>query len=412
MMKTLLGFAALILGAVPLAAQTAVPLPAPLPVSPRPNLPETPEQLASRQQSKAADTQIAEFSRSYRAKVKEARFSGEIGIAHAANGVRSSVMLMGAQDADGNVREPAKPWRWASVTKQVIAVLVMQEAARGNIDLDQPVSRYLPGFRSANAARISVRQLLRHQTGLPNPDETPANSQSVPSFYTAAFEASRDPLTGFCAGTPKDEPGGAWSYNNCDYMVAGALLEAVTGKSWQELAANRLRITYQPIAERTPVSTITGINGVTASPPTPESWPGFVEGKPEPTFDITTFGAAGGLFGTVGDLLQFDLNLASGKLLPPDAMAQLWDGQPELGYLALGQWAFEAPLRGCAAPVRIVERRGAIGGVQVRNFILPERELALAMFTDQAEFDFGEIWQGAGFSYEMLSLAACPQGTS
>jgi D-alanyl-D-alanine carboxypeptidase len=37
--------------------------------------------------------------------------------------------------------------------------------------------------------------------------------------------------------------------------------------------------------------------------------------------------------------------------------------------------------------------------------------MALAMFTDSAEFDFGEIWQGAGFSHEMLSLAACPQGT-
>jgi len=58
--------------------------------------------------------------------------------------------------------------------------------------------------------------------------------------------------------------------------------------------------------------------------------------------------------------------------------------------------------------MRIIERRGSIGGVQVRNFILPEPEIAVALFTDQAEFDFGEIWQGAGFSYDMLSLAACP----
>jgi hypothetical protein len=88
-------------------------------------------------------------------------------------------------------------------------------------------------------------------------------------------------------------------------------------------------------------------------------------------------------------------------------MTELWNGRPELGFLALGQWSFEAALNGCNKPVRIVERRGSIGGVQVRNFIVPEQEIAVALFTDQAEFDFGEIWQSKGFSYDMLSLVAC-----
>ena len=62
--------------------------------------------------------------------------------------------------------------------------------------------------------------------------------------------------------------------------------------------------------------------------------------------------------------------------------------------------------------MRIIERRGAIGGVQVRNFIMPELGIAMALFGDQAEFDFGEVWQGKGFSYDMLSLAVCPQGAA
>jgi D-alanyl-D-alanine carboxypeptidase len=86
----------------------------------------------------------------------------------------------------------------------------------------------------------------------------------------------------------------------------------------------------------------------------------------------------------------------------------MWDGQAELGFIALGQWVFNAPLKGCAAPVRIVERRGAIGNVQVRNFVLPDQKVSAAVFIEDPNFEFGEIWQGSGFSHDLLAAAACP----
>lgn len=405
--------ALLALGAVPVSAQYASYPPPQTQTNPAPL---APEQAARRAKSDAGGAQVVTFMNAARAKMKAARFSGEVGIAHAYRDGRLAskadpVSVMMAQDADGNPRKAGEPWRWASVTKQVIAVLVMQEAARGRINLDKPVARYLPAFASPNAKRITVRQLLRHQTGLPNPDDTPANPDGVPAFYTQGFTGNRDPLTGYCAGPVKGRPGKEWAYNNCDYMVAGALLEAVTGKSWQELVQQRLDRPFKELDQTFRQSVLIGMNRIAAAPRGAEIWPGTMGGKPEPVFDLASYGAAGAISGTVGDLLSFDIYLAAGNLLPPQAMAELWDGQPDLGYLALGQWSFEASLAGCPAPVRIIERRGAIGGVQVRNFILPETEMALAMFTDNADFDFGEIWQGAGFSYEMLSLAACPQGT-
>ena len=186
----------------------------------------------------------------------------------------------------------------------------------------------------------------------------------------------------------------------------------MTGQSWQSALDLRKRRRFSQSDPKLWDRPLIGIGRLADARPVPEPWPGHVAGGREPDFDIASYGSAGALYGTALDLVAFDMHLASGQYLPPDALAELWDGQPELGYLAIGQWVFEAPLKGCAAPVRIVERRGAIGGVQVRNFILPDDHMALAMFTDSAEFDFGEIWQGAGFSYEMLSLAACPQGAS
>ena len=405
-MRMLSGCVGLAVLAAPVAAQTAVPQPGQQVFAGSALAPLTPDQSVRAKQfekvSKAAGDQMA-----------MARFSGEIAIAFAAtNDSKFFTSTAIAQDADGNRRAAGLPWRWASVTKQVIAVLIMQEVARGKIALDAPLSRYLPEFRSPHADRITIRQLLRHQSGLPNPDDTPVDTQGRPGFYTTGFVGSKDPLAGFCAGSPKGEPGGSWAYNNCDYIVAGALLEAVTGQSWQSLLDQRKRRKFAEIDAAAPRDPLIGIGPLATALSGPEPWPGSVAGKPEPAFDIPSFGAAGALYGTAFDLVAFDIFLANGHLLPPDALAELWDGQPELGFMALGQWAFEAPLRGCGAPVRIIERRGGIGGIEVRNFILPESHMAIAMFTDQSDFEFGEVWQGAGFSYAMLSLAACPQEPS
>jgi D-alanyl-D-alanine carboxypeptidase len=294
------------------------------------------------------------------------------------------------------VMESSAPhlWRWASVTKQIIATLVMQEVAKGNIDLDKPVSAYLAGFKSPNAVKITVRQLLRHQTGLPNPDYSKAGKDGVPVYYAKADAILHNPLTGYCAGPVTGEAGGNWAYNNCDYIVAGALLEFVTKTPWQQLVKDR-------------IATPLGLKSLAAFPTTKPTVKGRVSGKPEPRYKFETFGAAASLYGTAQDLWTFDRALMTGKLLPDTQRAEMWDGQPDLGFIALGQWAFGATLKGCPTTVRIIERRGAIGGVQVRNFILPDNDVVVIAFTNRDDFEFGEIWQGKGFAHDLLSAAAC-----
>ena len=314
-----------------------------------------------------------------------AKFSGEVIVSQG----EAPVSI-----ASGKVRGGQR-WRWASVTKQLVATLIMQEVAAGRIDLDKPVSAYLPAFKSPNAAKISVRQLLRHQSGLPNPDDTVAGKDGVSVYYAKVDPVLQNPLTGYCAGPVKGAPGGNWSYNNCDYIVAGALLEAVTGKSWKALVSER-------------VATPLGVKSLGAFPTAKPTVAGLVSGKAEGRYKFETFGAAAGLYGTAQDLWKFDRALMNGKLLPEAARTTMWDGQPELGFIALGQWSFGAELKGCPMPVRIVERRGAIGGVQVRNFILPDSDIVVIAFTNRDDFEFGEIWQGKGFSYDLLSAAACP----
>jgi CubicO group peptidase (beta-lactamase class C family) len=303
-----------------------------------------------------------------------------------------------ADRAAGRPHTLDEPWRWASVTKQVTAVLVMQEVEAGRLGLDRTVAEVLPDFAGPTARRVTVRQLLQHTSGLPNPDDTPKGADGVPAFYRAAAGGSPDAALGFCAGAGARPPAARFEYNNCDYLVLGAVLERATGLSYAALVDRRLArplgLTTLRVEQR----------GAAPHPPVV----GYLAaGAPEPRFDLGAYGAAGALRGSAGDLLAFDRALLGGRLVAPATRAALWAGDPKLGYAALGAWSFPAALAGCAAPVPLVERRGAIGGVQVRNVLAPGRGVSVVVFANTEGTDFGEVWQRRGLSYELLRAALC-----
>nr|WP_314446105.1 serine hydrolase domain-containing protein [uncultured Sphingomonas sp.] len=289
-------------------------------------------------------------------------------------------------------RDPAfQRWPWASVTKQVLAVLVMKQVDVGKLALDTPASAYLPALGPAGGAP-TVRQLLQHRAGLRNPEDSLKSADGTPSWYLA----SDAPLAWCLAG--RGAPGGEWRYNNCDSLVLGALLRRVTGLTVEQLFERDLK---RPL----------GLSGTAfarwPAPSRPSDPDTAVAITPAEQKVLARFGAAGGLLGTPLDLLAIDRALLGGRLLSPAARDEMWKGDPTLGFMGLAQWSFAAPLKGCAKPVRIIERRGGIGRFQVRNLILPESNRILILFTADEKFDFGEIWEGKGLSHDLLSATAC-----
>ena len=120
-----------------------------------------------------------------------------------------------------------------------------------------------------------------------------------------------------------------------------------------------------------------------------------------------TYGAAGGAYGTPRALIAIDRAILTRRLLSPELTREMWRSDPKLGQAALGSWTYEVPLAGCKAPVALVERRGEIGGVQIRNFLAPQSDAALAAFTRKPGVEFGEVWQGKGLAYDLVSAAFC-----
>ncbi len=304
-----------------------------------------------------------------------------------------------ADRTSGGLNRVGQRWVWASVTKQVTATLVMQEVERGRIALDGPIGTYLPTF--SGDTTITIRQLLQHRSGLPNPSDTPAVA-GAPVFYRETGRGIADAAraANFCAGTPKRPRGGEWEYNNCDYLVLGATLEAVTGRPYADLVKERIA---RPLRLRSLRLAPDGASHGGAAAV------GYDGNAPSSAINVATGGAAAALTGSAADLAAFDRALMSGRLSSPSSRAIAWKGDPQLGFMALGVWSYPARLSNCSTPVQLIERRGDFAGTQVRNVIAPELGRAVVLFTNDAARDFGEVWQGKGLTFDLLSAAFCPK---
>lgn len=111
--------------------------------------------------------------------------------------------------------------------------------------------------------------------------------------------------------------------------------------------------------------------------------------------------------GKAADLLAIDNALLDGRLISKALLERMLAGDPCSGYAALSVWSYEPDLEACLGKTRLVERFGEINGVQVRNFLLPDRRIALAVNASDRRVSFGEIWRGGGLSIALLRAAAC-----
>ncbi|MEV4349858.1 serine hydrolase domain-containing protein [Actinoplanes sp. NPDC049596] len=119
----------------------------------------------------------------------------------------------------------------ASLTKVYVSIALLQQVDRGKIVLDAPVARYLPGFTGTNKSKVTVRMLLTHTSGLP------VGVTGVKGLSVAAQRA-KVLATPLVSGAV---PGKTFRYSSAGLMVAGQLVERVTGTTLE--AAIRSGIT-------------------------------------------------------------------------------------------------------------------------------------------------------------------------
>ncbi len=290
-------------------------------------------------------------------------------------------------------------FRLASQTKQITALLIMQEVVAGHLELNEAARQVLPEL-APSTGRVTILQLLQHVSGLPNPSDGPDNV--VPAFYLRSGRDAADNTKSaldFCSGAPKREPGLMFEYNNCDYLVLGALLEKVTGKSYAALVQQRV---IEPLKLKS--------WGVFPADPNraPQVAVGYsADGTVELPQNVATYGAAGAVYGNALDLAQWDEALLAYKLLPKAATTVMFTADPKLYGEALGSWAYDA--KGANGPIRVVERQGDIGGTRLLNNLLPDQSASIVILANTERADLFNTYSKQGLGYELLKVVAALQ---
>jgi CubicO group peptidase (beta-lactamase class C family) len=204
-----------------------------------------------------------------------------------------------------------------SNTKAFVATVVLRLVAEHQVGLDAPVSRYLPGLIPDG---ITVRQILQHTSGLPD-------------FDSAVFEPGGYPAHRFDHHTPESLvadaltkpllPRGEFSYSTTNYVVAGMLVEKVTGRPYADEVRDRI---LRPLHLRNTV--LPGDSPVVGGA---RGYAHLDGGRISDTgrqVDVTALNpslvwAGGELVSTVGDLNTFFAALLDGRLLPPAQLAEM-----------------------------------------------------------------------------------------
>ncbi|MGA5626617.1 serine hydrolase [Streptomyces sp. SID8376] len=210
-------------------------------------------------------------------------------------------------------------FRAGSTTKVVTAAVVLQLVAEKRVDLDAPVSRYLPDLLPPSFTEPpTVRHLLTYTSGL-----RPGASlgSTTEEMYAHRFETltPEEVVAASVAQGPAHTPGERQVYGNIHYTVLGMLIEAVTGDSYEHQAAVRV---FRPLGMRH-----TGFPG---GPDPRIHGPhnrayADIDGR---TTDVTEWNmsdrwAAGDMISTTADLERLVFGLFGGKVVPRSLLDQM-----------------------------------------------------------------------------------------
>lgn len=239
-------------------------------------------------------------------------------------------LTAGVADRDTGAAIPMSPpqqTRVGSIAKTFVSAIILQLVGEGQVRLDDPIDTYLPGLlvgEGVDGRAITVRQILQHRSGIPEFSDE------------AEIDEYRAGLTGRTF-TPAEEvaialrkpaqfaPDAQFKYTNTNFIVAGMLVEKVTGRPYSEELARRITTPIGLPDTYLPATGELEIRG-----PHPHGYE-TIDGKPT---DVTRIEpsvpwAAGALISTGADLNRFYAALLAGKIVADAELREMLAGKPQ-----------------------------------------------------------------------------------
>jgi CubicO group peptidase (beta-lactamase class C family) len=283
-------------------------------------------------------------------------------------------------DGDGRAITGQTPFVVGSVSKSFTAVAVMQLVETGRIDLDGPVRGYLPWFRLADesaAQRITVRQLLTHASGIPG-----VATRGLTDRYDQSPGALARSVRDLAAVEPTQPAGRSYQYSDANYMIAGAVVEAVTGEPFGAYLRTNV---LDPLDMRRTAATAAEAEALGGVP----AGHRYYFGRPrrfDPPFDNSGV-PYGFLAASLNDLTHYAIaHLRGGqygdrRILSTQGIQHMHTGQVPTGSRdAYGLGWREGTLDGVGA--RIVWHAGAVASSFSHILLMPQEDLAVVVLSN------------------------------
>ena len=288
-------------------------------------------------------------------------------VAVAAGGALRWTGGYGFADIENHVPATARTMlRLASISKPVTAVAVMQLAAEGKLDLDEPVQTCVPAFPKKRWP-VTARQLLGHLGGVRHynaPDEI--NS-------TRHYTNAQDPLLLFAADPLVAEPGTKYHYTTYGYVLLGAMVERVAGKPLMDHFRERI---FEPAG-------ISAIRDDSVHAIIPRRARGYRYSKAGELencalADTSNKIPGGGLIGTAESLVRFALAVRDGVLVDRLTVDAMWTPQ-RLNSGAPTEYGLGWRIGALDGGKRWVGHSGGQQGVSTMLMMAPEDGAAVAV---------------------------------
>lgn len=330
-------------------------------LSPSVAIPATPpQQVAQTTPSPASTTALRSLQSLADRLAARDQFSGVVLVARPDGAVFERSFGLADREAKIAVRADTQ-FALASIGKLFTSTAIHQLVEQGKVSLDAPIIAYLPDYPNKEAAaKITVRQLLSHQSGFGNIDifgpehvERRLTLSSPAQFI--AYQGNR---------APEFEPGSRVAYSNYAFVLLGRIIEKVSGEEYEAYLAKHIFASagmthtgFPLFDQRGPDIAVgyTGENYAEATAPGANLVPnGYTLPKKG--------SAAGGAYASAGDMLKFVNALESGKLLKRETLAAALvpqKGPFGLGFMVIGegkqrQWGHQGGAWGMNTDLRVL----------------------------------------------------------
>ena len=209
-------------------------------------------------------------------------------------------------------------FRLGSATKQFTAALILDLAEEGILSLYGSVSDYLPEYREDIGKLVTIRHLLTHSSGITMPKMT---SEEYWDFFQKRW-TTRQLVEHLCSDDLAFKPGEKFSYSSAGYILLGAIIEKVTGKSYEDVLKERI---LDPFGMKN-----TGIDDPEAILPKRASGyqTNYGFGNARYKYMPGSF-SSGAVYSTVGDLYKWDQALHSTDFLGEEMKTLMFSPQIE-----------------------------------------------------------------------------------